>query len=54
MLYAESDISIDRPVDDVFEIMTDVDRVPMWMTAVVESRQTPPDGSEWAPTTSTP
>ena len=41
MLYAESDISIDRSVDDVFEIMTDVDRVPMWMTGVLESRQTP-------------
>ena len=42
MLYAESDISIDRPVDAVFDVLSDVDTVPLWMTAVVESRQRPP------------
>jgi uncharacterized protein YndB with AHSA1/START domain len=41
MLTAESEIVIDRPVEDVFAFMTDVDRVPMWMTSVIESRQSP-------------
>jgi uncharacterized protein YndB with AHSA1/START domain len=41
MLKAESEIRIDRPVDEVFEYMTDVDKVPLWMSSVIESRQTP-------------
>jgi uncharacterized protein YndB with AHSA1/START domain len=42
MLTAESEIVIDRSVDDVFEFMTDIHKVPMWMTSVIESRQSPP------------
>jgi uncharacterized protein YndB with AHSA1/START domain len=42
MLTAESDVVINRPINDVFEVMTDVERVRMWMTPVVESRQRPP------------
>ncbi len=41
MLRAESEIVIDRPVEDVFGFMTDVDKVPLWMTSVIESRQSP-------------
>jgi uncharacterized protein YndB with AHSA1/START domain len=41
MLRAESEIQIDRPVDEVFEFMTDAGKVPMWMTSVIESRQSP-------------
>jgi uncharacterized protein YndB with AHSA1/START domain len=41
MLRAESEIVIDRPVEDVFGVMTDVDKVPLWMTSVIESRRSP-------------
>jgi uncharacterized protein YndB with AHSA1/START domain len=41
MLTAESEIVIDRSVDEVFGFMTDVHKVPMWMTSVIESRQSP-------------
>ena len=42
MLRVESTVEIDRPVEEVFAFGCEVEKLPLWMTGIIEARQTTP------------
>ena len=42
MIRIETSVVINRPIDDVFEFVSDVENNPLWQASVVEGKQTSP------------